>query len=354
MEKVTNFGVYVNNQAPAGADHVRDLRNVVERAVHAERNGFDSIHVTEHIGGTKFAYYEPLTVMTAIAENTERVKLGQGIILAPFYHPVRLALRAATMDTLSNGRVVLGIGTGYRQREFEHYGIELDERLQRMSEVRRLIKRLWREDHVSFGGEHYEVEDLTLYPKPVQEDGIPIWVGMFGDWGIRKIAQSEESWWASSLRHPDVVEEMTNTYVSALNDSGRTVEEVEMPLRMEVSVAEDHETAVEAIKEPIMEKFRAYLSEPGNIEEGKGAPHITTNPRLRDLDDPSHLTFDMIEDLFVIGTPDEVIERLEGYREMGYNHFVIRPPVLQMDEAKQRKTIDVFGEKVIPHFRDSG
>jgi len=142
-------------------------------------------------------------------------------------------------------------------------------------------------------------------------------------------------------------------YREELETAGTSIEETEVPMLIEASVAEDYETAVEAVREPVVEKYREYLRNTGpDMEGGKAGPHLVNNPVLRDLDDPADLTFEMLEDLFLVGGPEEVIERIEVYREMGINHFCIRPPLLQMDEAKVRQTIDVFGDEVVPYFRD--
>jgi alkanesulfonate monooxygenase SsuD/methylene tetrahydromethanopterin reductase-like flavin-dependent oxidoreductase (luciferase family) len=142
-------------------------------------------------------------------------------------------------------------------------------------------------------------------------------------------------------------------YADELEAAGSSIEEAEVPIMIEASVAEDYETAVEAVREPVVEKYREYLSRAGpDVEGGKAGPHITNNPVLRNLEDPDDLTFEMIEDLFLLGTPDDVIAQIEELRDLGVNHFCIRPPVLAMAEAEVERTINLFGDEIIPYFRD--
>lgn len=352
MTLATKFGIYAYNQAPYTEDHVDVCRRLVERGVQAEEKGFDDVFVIEHVGSEEYAYYEPLSVLSGIAEHTERVRLGTGIILAPFYHPVRLAQRAATLDVMSNGRLTLGFGTGYREGEFDTFEIPYDERLPRTLETIAILKKLWRENNVTHDGGRFHFEDLTIHPKPVQDGGPPIWLGLHGDWGLRHIANSEEEWWGIVLPR-ERFEDRIGTFAAELEKAGKSIEEEEVPIMIEASVAADYETALEAVREPVVEKYREYLRHAGpDVEGGKAGPHIVNNPNLRDLDDPDDLTFDMLEDLFLIGGAEEVIEQIEYFREQGVNHFCIRPPLLQMDESKVQETIDIFGDEIIPYFRE--
>jgi alkanesulfonate monooxygenase SsuD/methylene tetrahydromethanopterin reductase-like flavin-dependent oxidoreductase (luciferase family) len=352
MPTNTKFGVYAYNQAPWDEDHVQVCDRLVERGVRAEEKSFDDVFVIEHVGSGDYAYYEPLSVLSGIAERTSEIRLGTGIILAPFYHPVRLAQRAATIDVMSDGRLTLGFGTGYRENEFETFEIPYDERLPRTLETIDILKKLWRGNDVTHDGGRFHFEDLTVHPKPVQDGGPPIWLGLHGDWGLNHLANSEEEWWGIVLPEEQLQTKL-GQYTEELEAAGTSIEESEIPIMIEASVAEDYETAVEAVREPVVEKYREYLSRAGpDVEGGKAGPHITNNPVLRNLDDPDDLTFDMIEDLFLIGGPEDVIEQIEDLREMGVNHFCIRPPLLQMDEDKVAQTIDIFGDEIIPYFRE--
>lgn len=352
MSDTIKFGTFITNQVPAEADHPDVVRRLVERAVHAENSGFGSVFVIEHVGSDDYAYYEPLTLLTSVAEHTERVQLGQGIILAPFYNPIRLATRIATLDNLSNGRAMLGLGTGYRASEFETFEVPYDERVPRTLETIDIVQQLWNENNVTHDGTHFQFEDLTIHPKPVQDE-VSVWLGLFGDWGLDYLARSELTWWSISMLPDEFIRDRVETYAEALEEHGRSIDDIEVPMMIETSIAETHDAAVEAIRNPVVEKYREYASRGGlDVKGGKGGPHLVHNPTLRNLDDPDDLTFDMIEDLFVVGTPEEVIEQIEEYREMGFNHIIIRPPVLQMDEEKVRDTLDLYGEEVIPHFQE--
>lgn len=353
MPKRTKFGVYAYNQAPRDADHVDVGRRLVDRGVQAEAKGFDDVFVIEHVGSDEYAYYEPLTVLTSFAEHTDRVTLGTGITLTPFYHPIRLAQRIATLDNLSDGRFVFGPSTGYREREFEAFEIPYDERLPRTLEAIDIVERLWTEERVSHDGGRFSFEDVTIYPRPLQAGGPPIWLGLHGEWGIEYIARNGYTWWSAGMLPTAVLREKTDHYADALAEQGSSIDEVELPSLIEISVAADYETARANVREPMLEKYREYVARAGkDVKGGKGGPHLTNNPTLRELEDPSELTFDMLEEIMVIGGPEEAVEQLETYADMGIDHFVLRPALLSMDESKVRQTIDLVADEVVPHFRD--
>src|SRR3989304_5098599 len=138
--------------------------------------GFDSIWVGEHIFFNA-PMYAALTTLTFLAAQTNHVKLGTSVVILPLRPPAVTAKEAATVDILSRGRLILGVGVGGEHpKEFEACGIPLSERGARTDEAIDIMQRLWVEDHLSFQGRFHQMNDVTLFPKPVQKGGPPIWV----------------------------------------------------------------------------------------------------------------------------------------------------------------------------------
>src|SRR3990167_7127098 len=122
-------------------------------------------------------FFEPLTCLAFLAGCTEKVLLGMSVLVLPYRHPLYWAKVAATIDHLSKGRLIMGVGVGWMIEEFEALGASFKERGDLSDEQLKLIKVLWEEEKVRFEGRHYSFGEIAFYPKPLQKPRIPIWVG---------------------------------------------------------------------------------------------------------------------------------------------------------------------------------
>src|SRR3954454_5230090 len=154
----------------------------LDLARRAEAVGFDSIWVGDHLvydlpDGTTGGPWEVWTSLAAIAAVTERVELGPLVASTSFHAPAMLAKQAATVDAISGGRLILGIGAGWNRREYDAFGFPYDRRVSRFEEALTIIAPLLREGRTTFHGEFYDVEDCVLDPRPAREGGPPIMLG---------------------------------------------------------------------------------------------------------------------------------------------------------------------------------
>jgi probable F420-dependent oxidoreductase len=146
--------------------------------------------------------FDPLVTLTWAGAVTERVGLGTSVLVVPQHNPLQLANVLASLDNLSGGRVIAGVGVGWSQREFEALGYGFTDRGARMDEAIDVLRALWRDDPASFEGEHYRFQDLRLLPKPAHE--IPIWVGGSGPAAHRRAVERGDGFHAIGLK-PDTV-----------------------------------------------------------------------------------------------------------------------------------------------------
>src|SRR5712664_3550664 len=160
-------------------------------AERAEAAGFDSVWVGDSL--TARPRHEPLTLMAAIAARTRRVRLGTGVLLPALRNPVVLAHLIATVDRISEGRVILGVGIAADgpaiRKEFAACGVPWDRRVGRFLETLEICRALWSRDHVSFHGKHFTLDDVTMEPKPPRAGGPPIWIGGSGPTALREAAR---------------------------------------------------------------------------------------------------------------------------------------------------------------------
>src|SRR3954467_7513870 len=154
----------------------------LELAQRAEEKGFDSVWVGDHLlyhlpGGATRGPHEPWTTLAAIAAVTERVEIGPLVASTAFHAPAMLAKQAATVDAISRGRLIVALGAGWNQREFDAFGFPYDRRVSRFEEALAIIAPLLRQGRSPFHGQFYDVDDCVLAPRPVRDGGPPIMLG---------------------------------------------------------------------------------------------------------------------------------------------------------------------------------
>ena len=172
---------------------------LVEVSEVCEDAGFDSVWATDHIvmpTELREPYgelLEPLTTLAYIASKTERLKLGTSCIVLAQRNPVLVAKQAATLDVFSKGRVILGFGAGWAEKEFQYLNADFSKRGKVMDESIRLMKTLWKDDLVDFEGEFFRVRGALFLPKPPKRD-IPVWIGGNGPKAVRRTVRLGDGW----------------------------------------------------------------------------------------------------------------------------------------------------------------
>lgn len=177
----------------------------LELARQAEAAGYDSVWVGDHLiydlpDGSTRGPYEAWTTLAAVAAVTTRVELGPLVASTSFHAPAMLAKQAATVDAISGGRLILGLGAGWNRREYDAFGFAYDRRVARFEEALAIIAPLLREGRTSFHGRFYDVEDCVLDPGPVREGGPPIMVGSTGPRMLSialPVVASWNAWWST-------------------------------------------------------------------------------------------------------------------------------------------------------------
>ena len=175
------------------AVHPVDVEALRAWAVRAEELGFDSIWAGDHVFYNTDVL-QPLHMLTWIAAQTTRVRLGQAVMLSAYLNPVLLAKAAATIDVLSAGRFMLGMSIGGSEAEYTSIGVPMNQRVGRLIESVEIMRRLWREDGVEFAGRYSTIEKGTINPKPVQAGGVPVWLGAFGEKMLKRAVRVADGW----------------------------------------------------------------------------------------------------------------------------------------------------------------
>jgi probable F420-dependent oxidoreductase len=182
-----------------------NVRRIIENVQYAEKVGFDSVWVTDHIivpRSMDLIYrdnmLEPVALLSHIAALVPRVKLGTSVLILPYRNPVVLAKMLATIDQLSGGRLIVGVGGGWMTEEFAALSVSYPERGKLSDECLSVMRALWTHETVSFYGQYTSFQDMQASPLPVQQH-VPIWVGGVSPRARRRVAELGDGWHATSL-----------------------------------------------------------------------------------------------------------------------------------------------------------
>src|SRR5215213_6656611 len=215
------FGTYYFLQATPDRSAAEIVGEEVEQMVLSERLGFDSVWLTEHHYADYGLSSAPSVLLATLAARTTRIRLGMAVYVLPFHHPLRLAAETATLDILSRGRLVVGLGRGNRPLEFLGHGVPQDESRSRLEEGVEVLRQAWTQDRVSFQGRHWQIDDVPVYPKPVTQPHPPLAFAVSSPDSLQWAARNGFAIMSSGLFTPlEATLKQRQTYVAALQEAG--------------------------------------------------------------------------------------------------------------------------------------
>jgi probable F420-dependent oxidoreductase len=311
-------------------------RDALEEVVRAEDLGFDSVWMEEHHSVTNHYWPSPLPVLAGFATRTSRMRLGTDILVAPFYHPVRLAEDTAMLDVMSGGRFVLGVAIGYKPDEFALYGAELEKRGARFEEQLAIMNGLWTQESISFAGTYYRVEG-RLEPKPLTRPHPPVWIGGWGDITLRRAATLADNWVPGPTADLARLLAGKQRFIANRRAAGRADALTEWPLTRDVIIADTDREARELAEKHIMISYRKEYA------GGWRHPFIDASIAT-DLDA-------LMKDRFLIGGPDQVVRALKPFvSEFGMTHLICRVFFPGMPHRHIMRELELIAKEVRPAF----
>ena len=288
-----------------------------EAACQAEALGFDSVWTADRIvipweiktsypysEGERFIvppdrpFLEPLTCLAFLSGCTQKILLGMSVLVLPYRHPLYWAKVATTIDQLSKGRLILGVGVGWMTEEFEALGASFQERGKVSDEQLEVLKQLWEEERSSFEGLYYRFDNIAFYPKPYQKPHLPIWVGGEGERAQRGAAAHGDAWFPYFVRiTPKELRRRFDNIRQWATESGRDPDQIRFACCLPIEVS----------------------AKPVPQEED----------RLR-------------------GTPQQLSEALKRYQKIGVEH--IAPQFMVPHYPERMEQIERFAKEVLPAF----
>lgn len=314
MTKKRSFGIAARNFT--AYPEMPSARGLADYGVRCEELGYDSVFVWDHIllgVEPNFPIIDSLTVLTSIAARTKKIKLGTGILVLPLRNPVSLAKQLSSMDQLSEGRLFLGMASGWYKREFDAMGIPFEKRGKLMDENLEIMRRLWTEESVTGKYMAHDISKAVMYPKPVQNP-IPILIGGYVDRVLQRAATVGDGWL---------------TYFYRAEDFKKSWHKIENYAR---EAGRDPSTLYSAAQLPIM------------VGKSKEAVRADMMDWLnKEWDFPEHS--DCTRESAIMGSVDECVEQLREHLDAGLQKIIFVPYKYQMDQ------VEVIAKEIIPRLR---
>lgn len=340
----TSFGIRVPHCGPFASTEA-----IGESAKLAEELGYDSVWVNDYIVWTKDLhdvhqtsgsveslkedqnpdYFDSLETLSYLAGITKRVKLGVAVLIVPYRHPVTVARRVSTIDNLSNGRMILGVGVGAGRQtantNFDVLEIPIEEKRQITEEYLRVIRALMAEGTASFNGDYVKFEDAVIYPKPVQGI-VPMWMGGSAKAALRIAAESCDGWMPTWFTPKDYKRALPILH-DFLAARGRDKKEFTVARELYLCIDEDQQKA-EDIARKTLENNAKWFTVRG----------------LEDFEDRVNLA----RSSSFIGNPDSICREIESYLEVGVSHFEFKVIYHKLDQLNHM--MELFADKVMSRF----
>lgn len=320
-------------------------RNHLDLIVDSEAMAYDNAWLTEHHFVDDGYSPSLLPIAAGVATRTSRIRVGTFLVLLPLHNPVRIAEDTATVDLMSQGRFDLGVGLGYRRKEFSDQGISHTERGARLQEGIALIQRLLSDEEVTFDGQFSQLKQIRIVPPALQRPHPPIWLGAIAPKAIERAAKM--GFHFQVVGPPDLVEH----YDTCLEAAGRDPQEYNTAQLRWVHVAQSRAQAWETAAQSLhytasryAEWFAEANDKPGDDQATVGIPSVD--------DIIAKQAFDFFGEPAIVGTAEDAREILAEYLGRGrVTHLVCGMALSGLDPHHIRSSMELFAKDVIPAFR---
>ncbi|MEX2145904.1 MAG: LLM class flavin-dependent oxidoreductase [Candidatus Rokuibacteriota bacterium] len=325
------LGFHVGQVVEQGYDPQRQWREHLEQVRAARDAGLSFVSWGHHWLIHPFQHFQPIPVLARLAAEVPGMELATGVLLTPLLNPVQVAEDIATLDHICEGRLIFGVGLGYRPEEFEAAGGAMGDRVGRFEEGLALMKRLWTEDEVTHHGRFYRVSGARPTARPCQTPYPRIWVAATSEAPIRRAARLGHAFFALGTQSSDTLKAQLALWRSELQRHGHAPPP-DVPVHREMYVAPSREAARRLARPAIEAKYEGYARHGLPGVSGTLAPGIDA----------------LMPDPFIVGSPEDCVEALARLAALGVTHVAARLFWPTMSQAQTLRMIELVGARVIP------
>lgn len=336
------FGLALMNDFPPGtvpADRIACIREQVRTA---SVSGIDSVWVLQHYLGV-MPTLQPLPLLAALASEAGDMYLGTNVLILPLRHPVGLAEDLATLDHISGGRAIAGVGLGYREDEFRSFGIPLGERIGRFAESIEVIRSLWSDERTTYRGEYFSLEEQQLSLRPIQVGGPRLWVGAGAHrTGALRAARFGDAWIIQPHVSPDRLRVLVKYYLAErarlnLGLPGELVVRRQMVLDQD----RDRARATGIRAHGAVAKKYAAMNRSRDRQAGQDRQVWADAAQRSDGDGAG-------ADIF--GDPAMAINSIRALEAQGFTYVILRMQWYDLSQKDMLHTLELFRNYVLPAF----
>lgn len=346
------------NPNPVRRTDAQVYHDILKTSRLAEDLGFDSVWVAEHAFSEHGIISSPHSLLAAIAAQTRRVRVGVACSIVPWYHPLRFAQDIATLDVISEGRLIVGVGRGYQKQEFDAYGLDIAESRERFVEGLDIARRAWSQDTVAYAGKFYTIPEVMVVPRPVQQPHPPIWMAVTHSpasvelavqhrWGIFTVGST------FFPAAPEADENLITLYRTKMLASGAAPDDIIVVAARNAYVAPTQEAALRLMRPRLQwggdlaTYLRSPVSDLARAGSLRGYEHYARDPFI----DPELVQKRGEEALRVIGTPAHVTAALQELQAKHVTHFLYYADTGGLSYDDMAPSLRLLAEQVIPHFK---
>ncbi|MCH9671692.1 MAG: LLM class flavin-dependent oxidoreductase [Gammaproteobacteria bacterium] len=339
MAKTMQFGVMQRGVFDWDDDMHARFEELMEQARALEAYGYDSITKGSHFSSYPHRELMQIPYLCRVMAEAPSLRLNAGIVLLALHNPLEVAEYIATMDLMSNGKMIFGCALGYRDVEFKGFGVQKGTAVQRFEEGLAAIKQLWGGDRVTLRGSHFELDEAVVSVPLRQQPHPPVWIGANVDNAIRRAARLGDCWYLNPHQNLPTLQRQMDVYRNALEELKKPFPE-ELPIRREVFCARTHDEAIRVAAPYIKSMYDLYKTWGQDKAMAKGDQDISQEYE------------ELARDRFIVGNPDEVAEQMLRYHEvLGVNHIIMSVQGVGMPQGQVLDTFGLMAEEVFPKVR---
>lgn len=331
------FGLILTNQHPPGTSQAEKFKDTIEQVRLARDLGFDLITFGQHFLLNEFQAIQPAIAAARLAAEAGTMRLGLTIYLLPLLNPVAIAEEAASLDVITDGRFIFGIGLGYREEEDNAFGLNPGERVPKLRAHLEVIKKLWTGVPVDYESSYCRLRGATMALRPVQQPYPPVWVAANNDRAVERAAEIGDTWVINPHATLATIARQMGLYRAALEKHGKPFP-AELPLMREICVAESRDAAMRLARPSLEQKYRAYVA-------------WGQQRALPSDDDMTQAFDDLLRDRFIMGSPEECADEVQRcVSETGANTMIFRVTWPGMPREGVLEGLRLLAEQVRPRI----
>ena len=320
-------------------DLQQQWRDQLEQFRAARDVGFDTYCWAHHYLIHPFQHFQPFPVLARLAAEPGDMKLATSVLLLPLLNPVDVAEQVATLDHISEGRFILGLGLGYRPEECEAFGTRMSQRGARHSEALDLMIKLWTQEEVTHHGRYYQVTGASPTAQTFQKPHPKIWLAAMSDPAVQRVGREGHIMYTGPAQPYPTIQRQIELYQSTLEEYGHS-DPGEMVIVREFFCSRSRDEAMEKARRGFERKYAEYAAHGLH-----GSDPELTEKVTGDLET-------LMDETFIVGSPDECVEQIARYRDLGFTQIALRLFYPDMPQKVVLEHIELVGREVLPAVHD--